>query len=156
MCEHELDVMGCEFVMPGNWQFNGTFESCEAEVACTSPPSLPSLLPLPSNNRADPPGVYVTAIDGESTGYSTFRQYYTGVYTADGTPVSYTVGTTVTPAAPQMTPSSSNCQTFPTITNGVGLAIGDSAATGSAGGSSGTGTGTGKFIRLFLSVDVRD
>ncbi|KIY67852.1 hypothetical protein CYLTODRAFT_436819 [Cylindrobasidium torrendii FP15055 ss-10] len=134
MCEHELDVMGCEFVMPGNYQFDGKFEECEAEVAY-------------------PPGVYVTAIDGTSTGYSTFRQYYTGVYTADGTPVSYTVGTTVTPSSVQMKPSSSNCQTHSTITNGVGLSVGDSQPTGSAasgssgssstrGGSSGSATTT--------------
>lgn len=24
MCWHELDVMGCGFVMPGNYNFNGT------------------------------------------------------------------------------------------------------------------------------------
>lgn len=53
MCEHKLDEMGCEFVMPGkhsllslirpskdsphyagNYGFNGTFETCDADVAC--------------------------------------------------------------------------------------------------------------------------
>lgn len=24
MCEHKLDEMGCNFVMPGNYDFNGT------------------------------------------------------------------------------------------------------------------------------------
>ncbi|KAF8918817.1 hypothetical protein CPB85DRAFT_1249171, partial [Mucidula mucida] len=33
MCEHKLDEMGCNFVMPGNYDFNGTFESCDGEVA---------------------------------------------------------------------------------------------------------------------------
>ncbi|KIY74275.1 hypothetical protein CYLTODRAFT_340473 [Cylindrobasidium torrendii FP15055 ss-10] len=121
MCEHKLDEMGCEFVMPGNYNFNGTFESCEAEVAY-------------------PPGVYVTAIDGTSTGYSTFAQYYTGVYTADGQPVSYTVGTTVTPTAPQMTPSSSNCKTTATISNGLSLdGAAAATATSTDSGSSSSG-----------------
>ncbi|KAF8897989.1 hypothetical protein CPB85DRAFT_193516 [Mucidula mucida] len=127
MCEHELDVMGCEFVMPGNYQFNGTFESCEAEVAY-------------------PPGVYVTAINGDTTEYSTFRQYYTGVYTAGSDIVSYTVGTTVTPLTAQMTPSSSNCQTMPTISNGVGLSVEESGSVGAGTGSTtrtSTRTGTG-------------
>ncbi|KAJ6632170.1 hypothetical protein B0H10DRAFT_2426993 [Mycena sp. CBHHK59/15] len=33
MCWHELDVMGCEFVMPGMYKPPGTFESCDADVA---------------------------------------------------------------------------------------------------------------------------
>ncbi|KAF8919672.1 hypothetical protein CPB85DRAFT_1429752 [Mucidula mucida] len=134
MCEHKLDEMGCNFVMPGNYDFNGTYESCEAEVAY-------------------PPGVYITAIDGTSTGYSTFAQYYTGVYTADGEPVSYTVGTTVTPSTAQMTPSSSNCQTTSTISNGIAVqtgtdgsvsVVGTVAASGSStkSGSSSSATGS--------------
>jgi hypothetical protein len=57
MCEHKLDVMGCNFVMPGNYNFNNTFESCEADVAY-------------------PPGWYPTAtVDGEVK-FSTFAQYF--------------------------------------------------------------------------------
>jgi len=128
MCWHELDEMGCEFVMPGNYNFNGTFETCEADVAY-------------------PPGWYPTATVDGTTQFSTFAQFFTGV--ANG--VSYTVGDTVTPSAPFMTPSSSNCSPTPTISNGVALASlgltpsnsGGSAsiptATGAAGGSGGSG-----------------
>jgi len=130
MCWHELDLMGCEFVMPGNYNFNGTFETCDADVAY-------------------PPGWYPTATVSGTTLFSTFAQYFTGVGT-DGVP--YTVGTTVTPSAPYMTPSSSNCVTTSSVGNGVALAqlgvtgSGSGAtgsipkATGTAGGSSGSST----------------
>ncbi|KAG6844370.1 hypothetical protein H0H87_007446 [Tephrocybe sp. NHM501043] len=128
MCWHELDEMGCEFVMPGNYNFNGTFESCEADVAY-------------------PPGWYPTATVDGTTLFSTFAQYYTGVG-ADG--VGYTVGTTVTPAAPYMTPSSSNCATTATVSNGVDLALlgitstpSGSVATASVAKATGTGTAAG-------------
>ena len=62
MCWHELDEMGCEFVMPGNYDINGTFETCEADVAY-------------------PPGWYPTATSDGTTLFSTFAQYYEGVYT---------------------------------------------------------------------------
>ncbi|KAF8889234.1 hypothetical protein CPB85DRAFT_1441416 [Mucidula mucida] len=130
MCEHKLDEMGCNFVMPGNYDFNGTFESCDGEVAY-------------------PPGVYITSIEGSSTGYSTFAQFFTGVLTQDGSAVSYTVGTTVTPSTVQMTPTSSNCKTTGSISNGIALAtnsagsvsvVGTAAShTGSASGSSSSG-----------------
>ena len=62
MCWHELDEMGCQFVMPGNYDINGTFETCEADVAY-------------------PPGWYPTATSDGTTLFSTFAQYYEGVYT---------------------------------------------------------------------------
>lgn len=115
MCEHKLDLMGCYFVMPGNYNFNGTFETCDADVAY-------------------PPGVYPTATVSGTTLYSTFAQRFTGV--ANG--VTYTVGTTVTPSAPYFIPSSSNCVTAPTISNGIPLA---QLGIATSGASSGTSTG---------------
>ncbi|KAJ7279298.1 hypothetical protein C8J57DRAFT_1434003 [Mycena rebaudengoi] len=103
MCEHKLDVMGCNFVMPGTYNPPGTFESCDADVAY-------------------PPGWYPTVVGG-TTSFSTFAQYFTGVYTGnDGQPTPYTVGDTVTPTAVATIPSSSNCVTTATISNGVALA----------------------------------
>ncbi|KAF7361377.1 hypothetical protein MSAN_01170500 [Mycena sanguinolenta] len=100
MCWHELDVMGCEFVMPGTYQPAGVFETCDADVAY-------------------PPGWYPTVVDG-TTSFSTFAQYFTGVYTgADGQPTGYTVGDTITPDNPASTPSSSNCVSQSTISNGI-------------------------------------
>ncbi|KAJ7219812.1 hypothetical protein B0H12DRAFT_1194061 [Mycena haematopus] len=104
MCWHELDVMGCDFVMPGTYQPAGVFETCDADVAY-------------------PPGWYPTVVDG-TTSFSTFAQYFTGVYTgADGQPTPYTVGDTITPDAPFSTPSSSNCVTQATISNGIPLTL---------------------------------
>ncbi|KAJ4493477.1 hypothetical protein C8J55DRAFT_416710 [Lentinula edodes] len=128
MCWHELDEMGCEFVMPGNYDFNGTFETCEADVAY-------------------PPGWYVEGSSDGTTSFSSFAQYWTGV--VDG--VTYTQGDLVTPSTVQSTPSSSNCQTVATISNGIDLAslgvTGAATATGSgatatATGSAATATGT--------------
>ncbi|KAJ6510834.1 hypothetical protein C8R45DRAFT_1161917 [Mycena sanguinolenta] len=115
MCWHELDVMGCEFVMPGTYNPPGTFESCDADVAY-------------------PPGWYPTATVDGTTKFSTFAQYFTGVYTGgDGQPTFYTVGDTVTPTAPATIPSSSNCVTTSTIANGIPLAsLGITSASGSA------------------------
>ncbi|KAI5899650.1 uncharacterized protein SCHCODRAFT_02605742 [Schizophyllum commune H4-8] len=122
MCWHELDEMGCEFVMPGNYDINGTFETCEADVAY-------------------PPGWYPTATSDGTTLFSTFAQYYEGVYTSDGTPVSYTVGTTVTPDSVAFTPSSSNCQTVSTISNGIDIEAGTTKAGSDNSGSSTSGSG---------------
>ncbi|TFK60775.1 hypothetical protein BDN72DRAFT_828692 [Pluteus cervinus] len=100
MCWHELDEMGCEFVMPGNYNVNGTFESCDADVAY-------------------PPGWYPTATVDGTTQFSEFAQRYTGTL-SDGSV--YTVGDLATPAAPYFTPSSSNCVTTSTIANNIALA----------------------------------
>ncbi|KAJ6577623.1 hypothetical protein B0H19DRAFT_1207982 [Mycena capillaripes] len=113
MCWHELDVMGCEFVMPGTYHEPGTFETCDADVAY-------------------PPGWYPTVVDG-TTSFSTFAQYFTGVYPgADGQPTPYTVGDTVTPDAPFSTPSSSNCVTKATISNGIAASLLTANAVGTA------------------------
>jgi len=98
MCWHELDEMGCEFVMPGNYNFNGTFETCEADVAY-------------------PPGWYPTATVNGTPQFSTFAQYWTG----DINGQMITVGDLVTPTAPYFTPSSSNCVQTSTISNGIAL-----------------------------------
>ncbi|KAJ7666744.1 hypothetical protein DFH06DRAFT_926485, partial [Mycena polygramma] len=104
MCWHELDVMGCEFVMPGTYNPPGTFETCDADVAY-------------------PPGWYPTVVDG-TTSFSTFAQFFTGVYTgADGQPTPFTVGDTVTPDNAFSTPSSSNCVTQSTISNGIAASL---------------------------------
>jgi len=79
-CEHELDVMGCQFVMaiPDFYQSNNSFTSCEGEAA-------------------PPPGLYLQP-NGST---STFRQRYTGTYTAPGGETElWTVGQTITPSAP--------------------------------------------------------
>jgi len=122
-CWHELDEMGCEFVMPGNYDFNGTFETCDADVAY-------------------PPGWYPEGVNDGTTSFSSFAQYFTGYYTVGASTVDYTVGDTVTPSAPASIPSSSNCVTVPTISNGVALASlgisGSGAASPSASGSKGS------------------
>ncbi|KAF6747512.1 hypothetical protein DFP72DRAFT_1075184 [Ephemerocybe angulata] len=107
MCWHELDEMGCEFVMPGNYKVNGTFESCDADVAY-------------------PPGWYPTATISGTPVFSTFAQRYTGT---ESNGHAYTVGDTATPSAPYSTPSSSDCRTTSTISNGIPLtALGLAAA----------------------------
>ncbi|PBK68072.1 hypothetical protein ARMSODRAFT_293836 [Armillaria solidipes] len=128
MCEHKLDEMGCTFVMPGNYDFNGTFETCDADVAY-------------------PPGWY-PVVAGGTTSYSTFAQYFTGTYTDNGATVSYTVGDTVTPSTVAFTPASSNCQTTATISNGLAVAThgSSSGSSGSSNGSSG-GSGSGSSSR---------
>ncbi|KAJ7929779.1 hypothetical protein B0H13DRAFT_2538856 [Mycena leptocephala] len=131
MCWHELDEMGCEFVMPGTYSPPGTFESCDADVAY-------------------PPGWYPTATVDGTVQFSTFAQFFTGVFTgADGQPTPYTVGDTVTPSAPFSIPSSSNCVTTTTIANGIALASLTSGAVGTAppsissDGAAATATGPG-------------
>ncbi|KAF8196951.1 hypothetical protein BJ912DRAFT_1020896 [Pholiota molesta] len=71
MCWHELDEMGCSFVMPGNYDF------------------------------------------------STFAQRFTGTLPNGGV---YTIGDLSTPSAPFSIPTSSNCVTTATISNGINLA----------------------------------
>jgi hypothetical protein len=110
--------------MPGNYNNNGTFASCAQDVAY-------------------PPGWYPVATAGTSTSFSTFAQYFTGVYTQNGTPVPYTVGTTVTPSSAYFTPSSSSCLSQSTVKNGILAATGTVTSTiGSVGGSPIPSTGT--------------
>ncbi|KAJ7662466.1 hypothetical protein B0H17DRAFT_1093533 [Mycena rosella] len=114
MCWHELDEMGCEFVMPGTYNYQGgVYETCDADVAY-------------------PPGWY-PEVDAETTKFSTFAQYATGVYTGgDGQPTSYTVGDTTTPSGPYSTPKSSNCVPQASISNGIALASLTAGAKGTA------------------------
>jgi len=125
MCEHKLDEMGCEFVMPGNYNVNGTFETCDADVAY-------------------PPGWYPSVVDG-TTSFSTFAQYFTGTYDVGTSVVSYTVGDTVTPTAAFSTPSSSNCVSTSTISNGIALAsLGVSGSGPSGSGPTTSASGSAK------------
>ncbi|WVF67809.1 hypothetical protein IAT40_002570 [Kwoniella sp. CBS 6097] len=97
-CEHELDIMGCQFVMAIEdfYSSNNSFTSCEGEPAA-------------------PPGHYPQS-NGST---STFKQRYTGSFTDNGSVGYWTVGQTVTPSAPAFYPKTSNCQTYSTISNGV-------------------------------------
>ncbi|KAJ9092783.1 hypothetical protein QFC21_006658 [Naganishia friedmannii] len=114
-CQHTLDEMGCEWVMPGDYT-QDTFTSCDGDAAF-------------------PPGLYPLA-NGST---STFAQRYTGTY-VDGASSTqmFTVGQTVTPPAPYSTPATSNCQTFSSVGNGIAsLALANAgSATGVASGSS--------------------
>jgi len=113
-CQHTLDEMGCNWVMPGDYTDN-SFTSCDADAAY-------------------PPGVY--PLTNGST--STFAQRYTGTYTdGAGSTGLFTIGETVTPQTPYSTPASSNCQTYSTIGNGVAnIATGGSSNSSSSSGSS--------------------
>ncbi|KAJ7185202.1 hypothetical protein C8R46DRAFT_981726 [Mycena filopes] len=114
MCWHELDEVGCEFVMPGTYRYQGgVFETCDADVAY-------------------PPGWYPEVTNGKTT-FSTFAQYFTGEYIGgNGQPTPYTVGDTSTPAGPFSTPRSSNCVTQATISNGIPAASLTAGAKGTA------------------------
>ncbi|KAL7422328.1 hypothetical protein Q5752_002974 [Cryptotrichosporon argae] len=95
-CEHTFDLMGCQWVMPGDYT-NNSFTECDADSAY-------------------PPGVY--PLDNGTT--STFAQRYTGTYTITGTELgTYTIGYTVTPQQAYSTPASSNCITYSTVSNGI-------------------------------------
>ncbi|ORY31050.1 hypothetical protein BCR39DRAFT_571881 [Naematelia encephala] len=101
-CEHELDIMGCQFVMAIDdfYSANNSFTSCDGDPA-------------------PPPGLYPQA-DGST---STFRQRYTGTYVdGAGSTGMFTVGQTVTPSAPAYYPAKSNCVTYSSISNGVNTA----------------------------------
>lgn len=99
-CQHTLDEMGCNWVMPGDYT-NGTFTECEADAAY-------------------PPGIYV-----ENGVTSTFAQRYTGTYTDKEHKTSgvFTVGQTVTPSSAMSVPASSKCTTFSTVSNGIPTAL---------------------------------
>ncbi|SPO31479.1 uncharacterized protein UTRI_06609 [Ustilago trichophora] len=135
-CQHELDVMGCNFVMPGNYADN-VFETCDGDAAY-------------------PPGLYPNG-NGQT---STFHQFYTGIYVANGVTYSYTNGAAdqTTPTAAYSTPSTSNCKTTATISNGIksivpsssssvapssSSAASSSRATGSSSGSAARPSGSG-------------
>ncbi|KAJ9118652.1 hypothetical protein QFC22_003872 [Naganishia vaughanmartiniae] len=91
-CQHTLDLMGCEWVMPGDYTEN-SFTSCDGDAAY-------------------PPGIYPQS-DGST---STFAQRYSYTDAAGATQYG---GDTVTPVAPYSTPATSNCQTFTSVGNGI-------------------------------------
>jgi len=95
-CQHTLDEMGCEWVMPGNYNDN-EFDDCLGDSAY-------------------PPGIYPLA-NGST---STFAQRYTGTYTnGDGSLGTFTVGQTVTPQTPYSIPATSQCTSYNTVGNGI-------------------------------------
>lgn len=99
VCQHTLDEMGCQWVMP---QADPTydFETCEADAAY-------------------PPGLYPKHNDQTT---STFQQYFTGIYTgAGGSVIGYTNGaaTQHTPAEAYSIPSSSQCHSHTSIQNQI-------------------------------------
>lgn len=118
-CQHTLDEMGCDWVMPGDYT-NNSFTSCDADAAY-------------------PPGVY--PLPNGST--STFAQRYTGTYTdGAGSIGTFTVGETVTPSSAYSTPASSNCVTHTSVGNGIAsLALANVVTTGAASGSSAAASG---------------
>jgi len=122
-CQHTLDEMGCNWVMPGDYTDN-SFTECDADAAY-------------------PPGWYPQP--GGSI--STFAQRYTGTYTSpDGATALWTVGETVTPSTPYSIPASSNCITYSGINYGAAAAgitaSGASSGSASASGSSASATGS--------------
>ncbi|KAK0551414.1 hypothetical protein OC844_006575 [Tilletia horrida] len=97
-CQHTLDVMGCNFVMPGNYA-DSVFETCDGDAAY-------------------PPGIYPQP-DGST---SSFAQFFEGTYTgADGQVTSYTNGNSnqQTPSAAYSLPATSNCVPTGSIGNGI-------------------------------------
>ncbi|PWY98705.1 hypothetical protein BCV70DRAFT_201499 [Testicularia cyperi] len=130
-CEHELDVMGCNFVMPGNYADN-VFETCDGDAAY-------------------PPGLYPQG-NGVT---STFKQYFTGEYVAGGVTYSYTNGAAdqVTPTAAYSLPSTSNCKTTATISNGIRSIVPSSSTT--AASSSATASGSMSTSRAASASGTR-
>ncbi|WWC65132.1 uncharacterized protein I303_107746 [Kwoniella dejecticola CBS 10117] len=127
MCQHTLDEMGCNWVMPGDYTDN-SFTECDGDSAY-------------------PPGIYPQA-NGST---STFQQRYTGTFTdGSGSVGMWTQGQTVTPQTAYSVPATSNCKTYSTIGNGVAaVATGSSnsssaSATGSASGSGAAASGSAK------------
>ncbi|PWN37777.1 uncharacterized protein FA14DRAFT_159660 [Meira miltonrushii] len=111
-CQHTLDEMGCNWVMPGDYSDN-SFDTCEGDSAY-------------------PPGLYPQG-NGQT---STFQQYYSSVYTApNGGGVQTFVNgspTESTPSAAYSLPATSQCTTTSTIANGIKeiLPSGSSSAPG--------------------------
>jgi len=90
----ELDVMGCNFVMAIPYNLPETFDECNGDAAA-------------------PPGLYPQS-DGST---STFRQRYTGLWSAESTTGTFTVGQTVTPSAPFTYPATSQCTTYSSVSS---------------------------------------
>ncbi|KAK0538701.1 hypothetical protein OC842_001224 [Tilletia horrida] len=112
-CEHELDVMGCQFVMPGNYADN-VFESCDGDAAY-------------------PPGQYPQG-NGQT---SQFKQFFVGSYVANGETITYTNGdeNQMTPTAAFSIPATSNCATTSTIANAIASIVPSSSTSSSSASS---------------------
>lgn len=95
-CEHTLDEMGCNWVMPGDYSPD-VFDSCEADPAY-------------------PPGIYV-----ENGSTSSFQQYMTGLWTDNGKERTFTNGKKgqKTPSVAQSLPKSSKCTQGKSPANGI-------------------------------------
>lgn len=125
-CQHTLDEMGCNWVMPGNYA-DQVFDTCDGDSAY-------------------PPGLYPEG-NGQT---STFQQFFSSVAVVDGETQTYVNGSPdqATPSAPYSTPATSNCQTTSSIANGIkeilpstsastmSTAKAQSSDSGSSGGSS--------------------
>lgn len=110
--------------MPGNYADN-VFETCDGDSAY-------------------PPGLYPVSGGGTST----FQQFFSGAYTVDGSVFTYQNGesTQITPTAAYSTPSTSNCQTTSSISNGIASIVPSSSSSSesaAASGSSGMSTSKG-------------
>lgn len=118
-CQHTLDEMGCNFVMPGNYADN-SFDTCDGDAAY-------------------PPGLYPQG--GGQT--STFQQYYSSVYTASGGAVYTFVNGSpdqATPTAAYSIPSTSNCVSTNTIANAIASLAPSSTSAPAASTMTRTGT----------------
>ncbi|CEH14499.1 hypothetical protein CBOM_02340 [Ceraceosorus bombacis] len=124
-CQHTLDEMGCNWVMPGNYADN-SFDTCDGDAAYP-----PGLFPQP---------------DGST---STFQQYFSSVYTAPGGDVQTFINASPdqqTPSAAYSLPSTSQCTTTSSIANGIKSLVSGSSSSGisttrtGANGASNTGT----------------
>lgn len=123
-CLHTLDEMGCNFVMPGNYA-DGSFDTCDGDAAY-------------------PPGDYPIG-NGQT---STFQQYYSSVYSANGQQYTFVNGSPdqATPTAAYSLPSTSNCVTVSTIANGIRSIVPTTTSSSSASStmtSSRTGSTSG-------------
>lgn len=121
ICQHTLDEVGCSWIMPQQPSKND-FETCDADAAY-------------------PPGLYPQP-DGHT---STFQQYNTGEYTANGETKGYTNGasTESTPTAAYSIPKSSNCKSQTSPSNGIKSIVSSSASAQASGKGSGSGSGSG-------------
>ncbi|WWD20628.1 hypothetical protein CI109_105104 [Kwoniella shandongensis] len=134
-CQHTLDEMGCQWVMPGDYTDN-SFTECDGDAAY-------------------PPGLYPQT-NGST---STFQQRYTGTYTdGAGKQALWTQGQTVTPQTAFSTPATSNCKTYTSIGNGIqslaaaGAGNSTAAATSASQSGSASASATGSASKSGASA----
>lgn len=123
-CQHTLDEMGCNWVMPGDYSDN-KFDTCEGDSAY-------------------PPGLYPQG-NGQT---STFQQFYSSVYTApNGGGVQTFVNGSPdqqTPSAAYSLPSTSSCSTVSTISNGIKAILPSGSSSAASGMSTQTSGSSGQ------------